>query len=60
MPLYKVTLHETVEYTRSIYASSEEEAESTVCDDWAELENPEDLYTAVGMGVELVYIEEIE
>lgn len=40
MPLYKVTLHETVEYVLEIEASSKEEAESIVYDDWVESEDP--------------------
>jgi hypothetical protein len=60
MPMYTVTLHETLEYVLEIEAPSKSEAEDKACMDWAKQRSPEDFYISTGLGVEVVYIEEIE
>ena len=60
MPMYTVTLHETLEYVLEIEAPSKSEAEDKAYMDWTKQHSPEDFYTPTGLGVEVVHIEEIE
>ena len=59
MPMYTVTLHETLEYVLEIEAPSKSEAEDKAYMDWAKQRYPED-FIPNGLGVEVVHIEEIE
>lgn len=60
MPLYEVTLHETVEYVRTIEADSAEEAGDKACQEWEETEDPESLHTFRGCGVDAVHVKEVD